>query len=147
MNETTVKNFTTDGSDRSVQAVLSKLRFIATFKPGERVCIRSLSIQAEGFGSGISRWWKADGRQITLEFLRDTASEALDIGAAHLRRSELFHRQVGDTVLECLMESRQGMTSLAKTYEEDRMFVSEVETLRDMVALKLSELRPPEEAP
>ena len=44
-------------------------------------------------------------------------------------------------LLSCLKESRQGMTSLTKTYEEDRMFVSEVETLRDMVGLKVVELQ------
>ena len=139
---TALKNFVADSSDRSAQDILSKLRFIAKLLPGERVNVGELKISEDGYYSSFCRWRHAEGRDVTLKFLRQTVSEALDLASSNLRRPEPFYQRIGEMILKTLEESRAGMTSLSKTYEDDRMFVSRVETLRDMVGVKVAQLKP-----
>lgn len=143
-NRQSVKNFVTDGSERSVQDIVSKLKFIAKIKEGEKVDVQSLIIvDAEQWSSRIYRTLIARGesREATLEFVRNVIGEAFDLAIRYLTRGQEFFRQIGDMIVQSLQESKQGLLNLTKTYRDDRMYTSRIDTLVTTIDTKTSDIQ------
>jgi hypothetical protein len=138
-----VKNFVTDGSERSVQDTVSKLKFLAKIKSGEKVDIQSLKmVIADDWGSRLYRTVIARGesRDATLEFARGVIGEAFDLAQRYLAREQAFFRQIGNMIVQSLQESKSGLTNLAKTYQSDQMYASRIETLIATLDTKTEDL-------
>ena len=142
MAEPSMKSFILDGSERSVQDVVSKLRFIATLKPHERVDVATLSVQPDSYGARAYRTFLARGesRVATLEFIRQTLGEAFDLASAYSIRTEPFNQKIKLMILDALSDSKSGIESLKETYKSDRMFVSRVATLIGTLDAKVTDL-------
>ena len=68
-----LNNFVKDGGERSVQDIVSKLKFISKIKEGELVDVHSLTVMEAGVPTSIYRTFftRSESRKITLDFLRD----------------------------------------------------------------------------
>jgi hypothetical protein len=130
-----------DGGQHSVQDVLSKLKFISTIKPGEKIDVASLSVQPNTLMARLYRSVLARGesRVATLEFIQQT----LDRAFAFVINYEDDEGPAAPTstlrrmLLEAISGSKAGIMSLAQTYKDDRMYVSRVETLVQTLDLHL----------
>lgn len=126
----------------AVHDILSKLRFIAKIKPGERVDVGRLAVSADGWCAGLGRLWQNEGRETTLAFMRRTVDDALATAGQMLGSPLEFNKELGRMLLAGLEEARVGVAALARTYESDRMFVAKVEILRDLITLRGARLGP-----
>lgn len=140
-----MKAFVTDGSDHSVQDVISRLKFIATLKAGEKIDVATLSVQEPGIAGRLYRTVLARGesRTATLDFIRLTLGEAFDLATAYLKREEAFNKKIGQMIIRALAAAKAGIESLKETYKEDRMFVSRIETLIGTLDAKVADLTQP----
>jgi len=142
MADSSMKNFVIDGGEHSVQDVISKLRFIATLKPNEKIDVAALSVQVDSYGSRLYRTFIARGesRNTSLDFLRQTLGEAFDLASAYLLRDEPFNKKIGQMVVDALAAAKAGIESLKETYKDDRMFASRVAALVGTLDAKMADL-------
>ena len=139
-----VKCFVTDGSERSVQDTVSKLKFLAKIKEGEKIDVQSLQVvTADSWGSRLYRTLIARGesREATLEFVRGVVGEAFDLATRYITREDDFFRQVGDMIIQALQESKQGLSNLTETYKDDRMYTSRIDTLIGTISTKTGDIQ------
>lgn len=142
-----MKTFVIDGGQHSVQDVISKLKFISTLKPGEKIDVASLSVQPDTFAGRLYRTILARGesRSATLEFIRQTLGEAFDLVSAYVVREDSFNRKIGQMIIAALSATKTGIMGIAETYKDDRMFVSRVETLVGTLEAKIADMSRPAE--
>lgn len=140
-----LKNFVIDGGDRSVQDIVSKLKFISKIKPEEKMDVATLALNENTIITSIHRTLlsRGESRATTLEFIRATIGEAFDISSRYMKRDEYFFRGIGKMVLESLKEINIGLENLKETYKTDRMFISRIETLQRTLDAKLNDSEHP----
>lgn len=138
-----LNNFSKDDNDKSVYDILSKLKFISKIKEGEVVDVRSLTIMEVGMATSAYRTFitKDEGRDNTLKYFRQIISEAFDMITLYLNKKDKFCRQIGIMIYDALVESKPGINSHIKTYSNDRMFVSKIETLIVTLDTELEEIK------
>ena len=146
-----MKAFVIDGSEHSVQDVISRLKFISTIKPEEKIDVSTLSIQNIGILGRLYRTFfaRSESRQATLDFIRYTLGDAFELAAVYLRDQEprertmydpsphTFNMKISEILINSLIAAKTGIESLKETYRDDRMFVSRVGTLIDTLDAKI----------
>lgn len=142
MADASLKNFIIDGSERSVQDIVSKLKFMSKIKEGEIVDVASLSLMERGWKTSAYRTFVARGenRMATLEFFRHVIGEAFDLATKYLQNPEKFFQDIGEMIIIALQESKAGIANYKKTYASDQMYVARVETLMKTVDTKSNDL-------
>jgi len=140
--ETSMKEFVVDGGQHSVQDIISKLKFISTLKPGEKIDVASLSIQPDTLASRLYRTILARGesRMGTLEFIRQTLGEAFDIISTYSNKDDIFNNKINQMLTTALTSAKIGIAGLTETYKDDRMFISRIETLVGTLNAKIIEI-------
>lgn len=143
LEATTLKNFVIDGSERSVQDIVSKLKFISKIKEGDIIDVASLTLTPKNLGTSVYRTVIARGesRCAALEFFRQVIGEAFDLATRYISSDQLFFKEIGLMVINALKESKMGIVNHSKTYKEDDMYVSKVETLIETLDTKTSDLQ------
>lgn len=137
-----LRNFVIDGSDKSVQDIVSKLCFLAKIQKDEKVDVSHLSLQ-------LDTWWtmflrtvsREQSRERTLTFIREITDDALEMCARCLQSKENFHIKMGNAILNKLIESKEGICNLLHTYENDKMFIAKLETLILILDTKIEDLK------
>ena len=128
--------------ERSTQDVISRLKFISTLKPGEKIDVASLSVQTDTVLGRIYRTVLARGesRVATLEFIRQTLGEAFELAQAQATHTDAYVRRLGAMIFASIVAAKAGIVGLSETYKDDRMFVSRVETLMGTLDAKIAEV-------
>lgn len=128
-------------SDRDVQDVLSKLRFISKIRKGEKINISTLSLVEDTWINNFYRTLSfEDSRSKTLEFIKDVSDRALGYVADFILNGDKFKRSVGLMILEDIKNMNNGISGLAATYGSDRMFVSKVEAFQTLLNVKVADI-------
>jgi hypothetical protein len=128
-----------DGSQHSVQDTISRLKFISTINPGEKIDVGSLTIYPDTIMGRASRaLLSRETRHTTLDFLRKELGEAFDIIEGYSGRKDQFGQHIAGMVAAALLASRSGVAALAVTYSDDRMFAARIRTLIETLDAKLS---------
>jgi hypothetical protein len=127
---------------RSVQDVISRLKFVATLQPGERIDVSSLTVLPDTILGRMYRaaFARGESRTVTLEFVRQTLTEAFDMVERFGHGPETLNSRIGDMIVRALSASKAGIASLAETYSEDRMFVSRIGTLLATLDAKIIDI-------
>ena len=136
-----LNNFVKDGSERSVQEIESKLKFISKINEGELVDVRTLTIMENGPVTSFYRTFltRSESRNITLDFFKRVIGDAFDIIVMYLKEKDGFSHHIGDIMLESLKDSKEGILNHKNTYRKDRMYTSEIEALILTLDTKLDE--------
>lgn len=131
-----------DGSDRSAQDIVSKLKFIAQIKEGEKIDVQSLKVVPDHWISKLYRTLVARGesREATLEFIRGVVGEAFDLISEYLPRDQGFFQQIGYLIVQSLQDAKVGLVNLGQTYHEDRMFFARLDTLIETINTKTEDI-------
>lgn len=137
-----LENFVIDGSDRSVQDIISKLRFISKMQPGYVMDVSQLTLRKNTWSVRAQRAITSmishdESRDATLEFIQSWTSKALELASRYLKSNEEFYRGLGTMILRCLKETITSLGALKETYDTDPMFVSRVEALEQTFKAKM----------
>lgn len=140
--EEAVKEFVLDGSNRSVQDIVSKLKFISKFEQTQWMDVTKLQLYEKNWYNRVYRtiFTRAECRDATLEFVRVVFAEAFDLAAKHNSSVAPFRRSIAKMIVEALKEAKNGVENLKIAYEDDKMFVSRLDTLTTILDHKIKEL-------
>jgi hypothetical protein len=144
----TLKNYITDGSDRNVQDVISKLKFISRIREGEILDTKSFTLQEWDWTVSAYRTFVApftsckQGRDITLKFYRTVITEAFTIVISYIQNDmNHFLYKVALSILDAIEGAVPGLENHSKTYVNDAMHVAKVEALIESLQKKLVDIR------
>jgi len=142
MNNNTIKSFIIDGSERSVQDTVSKLKFISKIEEGEIVDVHTLTLYPLGLVTSLYRTFfaRGEGRDHTLNFFRRTIQDAFDLALECFQNEDAFFRQTGAIIITAIRDARVGILNHAKTYAGDKMYESKIDTLILGIDARLKDL-------
>lgn len=118
-------------------SILSGLKFLSKLKKGEKIMVKTMTIQQSDFMSSVYRSFTGETRQDTFDFVFELWSEAVK-----LILSETTSDEYKKILLCDLQESRKGTHSLLSTYETDRHFCSKLESLISTVEIQVRSVEP-----
>ena len=144
-------------ADPKVQSVLSKLRFLSKIDKHEKLDVSSLSLVADTWWTSFYRtiktvaasqgiyWMNNESRKISLTFIETTTEEALELAKELLSReqtlSKSLNHNLGLMIIAALDELDLGIENLKKTYDSDKMFVSQIEAFQKILKVQISDLK------
>lgn len=143
--DTSLKNFVIDGSERSVNDTLSKLRFIAKIKPGDKLDINSMTLMEDSWSTTVYRTYrsivaKKESKSDALEFFRTVIGEAFDLATKYLSSNDKFFLDIGVQIVELLQLAKVGINNHIQTYTHDSFHTAKVESLITILDTKLKTL-------
>lgn len=143
--DTSLKNFVMDGSERSVNDVLSKLRFISKIKVGDKLDINSMTLMEDSWSTTLYRTYrsiiaKKESKADALEFFRTVIGEAFDLATRYLSSHDRFFSDIGIQLVELLQLAKVGINNHIKTYTHDSFHTAKVESLITILDTKLKTL-------
>lgn len=135
-------DFLLDGSEYSVQDVISKLKFIGKIQEGEIVDVKTLSLHKRGWATSFSRTFLTSGesRAATLDFFRQIISNGFDMAQRYFRMEGEMNKKLGDIIVRALNECKKGLINTSKTYHEDQHYSSQIETLIETLNIRADDL-------
>jgi len=139
-NTHSITNFTMDGTEKTIQDILSKLKFVSKIQKGYKVNVKELSFNNNNFLEWIKRKWYGETKEDTLKFVEDLYDLSFKTIINFKKRDELFYRNMSNNILNALQDSKEGIHSLIETYKEDVMFVSRIEALESTLDTKINML-------
>jgi len=143
MKTNDIKGFITDDREKSWENIISRLRFIAAIKEGQKIDVKSLCLVDTGY---MSRAWRTvfsrgENRDGGLLFIKETFGDALDICSHYVAHDDEFYRGLGKSISGNIQDSICGLRMFKKTYYDDPVFVGRIDALLILIGAKLEELR------
>lgn len=121
--------------------ILSKLKFISKIQEGEKINVKHLYVQQDGFLTKLSRtFYNLDNRCNTLNFIENTINRSFEIISLYIISDKLSDRKISYIIVKDLENAKAGILNLMKTYVNDNMFISRMETLLDNINSKIFEI-------
>lgn len=129
-----ITNFRVSGNEQRVNEIVSKLKFISKVKPHQKINVNSLFVRDPGWYTTAIRSVNPDeNRSSTLLFLERTISDAISLYLYYRNYNNDFHRKLAELLRLNLESSKDGLNSLCRTYAEDNMYASKIETIKAMI--------------
>jgi hypothetical protein len=128
-------------SYESTQEVLSRLKFIGTLQAGERVDVHNQCIENNTILTGVKRMFYGEGREATYAFFTNTIERAFAILYSLVATEKLGDRMVCSHILQDMMKAMNGIKNMQITYQTDKKFMCNLETLVQAVQAKMYEVR------
>jgi len=131
------------GRNKSVEEIISSLKFISKFKAGEILNTQNETLTQGGWITSIWRTfiYRRESRQETLEFFRRVTNDAFAMLNCFLRDNDRFNQELGVMIFNAIRESRDGIENHKKTYSSDQRYVSEIETFLLLLDARLKEYK------
>nr|WNL49798.1 hypothetical protein MarFTMF_282 [Marseillevirus sp.] len=104
--------------------ILSELKFLSKLRKGEKIMVKTMTVQQGDFFSGLYRTFVGETREATLDFICEVWDKTVELIC-----DEETTEECRKSLCENLNESRKGVISLIGTYEDDRYFCSRLESL------------------
>ena len=121
--------------------IISNLKFIGKIKAGEQINIDSLSICSRNMFSGVYRSIYGESRDKTFHFFSLTIKRAFEKIQAYINSDRISDKMLCKNLIQNLYYSIEGLNNLKETYNDDRGFVCDLETLIENIQLRLEELK------
>lgn len=137
----TLKCFSLDGREKSVQDVVSKLKFISKISIGEIVDVSTLTLMDRSWTTSAYRTVLARGesRESSFELFAESTGLAFEMAAEYLSSPAPFFYNIGLMIIEAIQEAKQGILNHSKTYSDDKMFAARSETLIKTIEAKIKD--------
>lgn len=133
-------------TDKHVHRLLSKLLFISKLRPNEKIDSSSVSFVENTWSTSLSRTWKTyiagteESRYSTLKFIQDTTNEAIKTINTYIVSTNSREKQIGILIFTRLKDATKSLYTLSETYQDDRSFVSQIESLIELLHNKMAEI-------
>ena len=128
--------------DDSRQEILTELKFLARVDRGEKINIRDMSLQNESWFTTVSRtFWSVDNRNNTMNFIQNTITSAFNLIVLLLKSDTVGDKQICKTIIEDIIRSKKGISTLKTTYAEDTYFCCGIDTYIQMIDAHIAQLK------
>lgn len=139
------RDIVVDQLDEQLRDLLGNLAFLSSLKIGEKVDTSTLTFVQKGWYTSITRTIKSfvgrgEGRDVTLEFVKEVTDNAVKYITSLLQKPEKFNIHVGLLILEELKKSRSCFCVLSETYNDDRHFKSQIVALELLLNAKILQI-------
>lgn len=138
------------GKKKEILELISRFKFISKMKENEKLDISTLTLkEVTWYNSFIRTLYNLqDGKEDkdqTLKFIGDLYKDAIDY-IKILSKGDRFHMDICKMLIEAMREAlgnvkdKTGVESLKLTYQNNKMFVSKVETFLQVTNTQVSHL-------
>lgn len=151
-----LQNYSVNKKNYDVVLIISKFKFIAKMKGGEKMNVDGLSLVADNWFTSFFRTLNKtlnqseESKDKTLTFIEELYEEAKECANALSKEDDIFYTEIGLMLIEAMKEGKNGGTSttqgkfgveaLLNTYSKDKMFISKVETFLKVTEAKIQHL-------
>jgi hypothetical protein len=122
--------------------ILSRLKLLTLLQKGDKLCVKTMSIQPDGWNTRLSRCWIApDNRQNTLKVSREVIGRAFEILIYNLdskKESDIIQCKM---IVQDLIKAQTGLLNLKSTYINDAKFGCDIDILIQQIVARLSEVK------
>jgi len=121
--------------------IITKLKFIGTFQPGEKIDVNNLRIEDKTLFTPLKRLFFGEGRDKTFNFLSLTIERSIEIIQNYVLSDRISERIYCSNLINDLFKAVVGLKNIQETYREDKMFVCNIDILVENVDAKLTEIK------
>jgi hypothetical protein len=122
------------------QEVISRLKFIGTFKKGEKINTRHLFVQPNGINTALSRtFMHPDNRGNALTFCKDVITSTFELMESYQKSEHTPEKTLYKTLRKDFDQAIIGMNNLKSTYILDNKFCCDMDTLLDNTIARLEQ--------
>lgn len=121
--------------------IITRLKFIATFQPGEKINTNQLIIESNSLFTPLKRKLNGESRQSTLKFITETIERSFEIIQSLLFSEQISEKMICTNILKDMIQVITGLNNIQKTYKEDKIFVCTIDTLIDNIKAKCTEIK------
>lgn len=121
--------------------ILTHLKFISTFQPGEKINVSSLHIESNTIITPIKRMFMGESRDTTLQFINNTIDRSFEIIQSLSYSESISEKLVCTTIISDLLKCVTGLKNIQKTYKEDKLFGCTIDTMIDTIQARCTELK------
>ena len=121
--------------------IITKLKFIGTFQPGEKIDVNNLRIEDKTLFTPLKRLFFGEGRDKTFNFLSLTIERSIEIIQNYVLSDRISERIYCSNLINDLFKAVVGLKNIQETYREDKMFVCNIDILIENVDAKLTEIK------
>ena len=124
---------------------ISRIKFIGKIQIGEKVNLKYMSMQNDGFLTQFYRIIFQENRGKTLIFLQDTINKTFEILKCYQKSKKKYDQIMCVNLAQDLRNSRAGFSNLKETYINDIKFCCDIDIILQLIDAKLTEtdLPPP----
>jgi len=129
--------------EKNVQDLISKLKFISKIHPGCVIDLKSFTVMEQCLSTSLYRTcvrMGAENRDSVLLFFMSTVNMSLDLAEKYIFLNQEYYTRLSFLILNSLEKAKNGIMNYKKTYEDDIMFCSRVETLIETLDIKYMNL-------
>ena len=120
--------------------ICSRLKFIGKIQIGEKINIKYMTIQPDGYFTQLYRSILQDNRNKTLVFLQDTFFKTFEILKCYEKTKQKSDILMCLNLIEDLKASKIVLKNLKETYFVDVKFICDIDVLIQIIEAKLSEI-------
>ena len=125
----------------SDKEVISRLKFIGKIQKGEKINVKYMYVQPEGFMTKISRTLiNQCNRHSCLVFIKNTISRSFELVSTYNSSNKECDRIMRINIIKDLNLSKQGILNLKETYKDDLKISCDFDTLIEDMDSKLKEI-------
>lgn len=140
-----IKQMTSNVSTPSVmegkRQIATRLKFIASIAPNEKIDSLNLRIESPSIFTPIKRFLYGDSRNSTLSFFSSTIERTFEVIDAHIHSKNMSDRLFCANIISDLMASVNGLKAFQKTYEDDKLISCEISVLIESIEAKIYAIR------
>lgn len=123
----------------TTREVLSRLKFIGLLKRNEKVNTKHVYVQPDCFTTSLSRsLLYPESRASTLQFVHSTITRTFEILDMYEQAGDSVNNMSYTSLVGDLVQSQSGLENLKYTYQDDKKFCCDIETIRQQITTKLS---------
>ena len=125
----------------SDKEVISRLKFIGKIQKGEKINVKYMYVQPEGFVTKISRTLiNQCNRHSCLVFIKNTIARSFELVSTYNSSTQECDRIMRINIIKDLKSSKQGILNLKETYKDDLKISCDFDTLIEDMDSKLKEI-------
>lgn len=117
----------------SKRMVVTRLKFISSLQPNEKIDTNNLMIESNNIFTPLKRLIYGESRKSTMQFFSTTIDRAMEVINAHLHSKATSDKIFCANVIQDLIGSVNGLRSVQKTYGDDKLLTCELETIIEQI--------------
>jgi hypothetical protein len=131
----------TINENQLIRDTIIKLKFIGTFQANEKINVKNLTIEQNNIFTPFKRMIYGESRTTTYDFLNTTIEKSFNIINSFIRTDKLSEKIFCKNILNDLVNSISGLKNIQRTYEDDKLFFCNVQTLIEIIQAKILEIK------
>jgi hypothetical protein len=128
--------------DENQQNTITRLKFLGKVNKGEKINVREMTLQSEGYVTALSRSvWYVDNRNNTVSFIQNTIQAAFNLVQLLSKNSGISDNELAKTIVRDISLAKIGINNLKTTYSEDTFFCCSVDTYVETMNARLLDIK------